>query len=330
MGNLPQHIEAFFLYLTAERGLSPNTAASYRYDLEQFLMIALQRGARDAEDLLESHVLAWIAQLEVSGLSVSTVGRKLGALHSFAKYLVIDEVRKDDFMAGIEGRKRPRPLPRTLSVAKVKRLLSQPDPADPRSLRDKALCELLYATGLRVSELAALRIDDLDREGGSLRCYGKGGKERIVPVGRVACDYAGLYLEQRRLFVGAALAGAITLPTPGASGRGRGRRKAASTLPTLEEARSPFLFPNRHGGAISRDDIRAIVKRYAEMAEIEERVSPHVLRHSFATHLLAHGADLRTIQELLGHAQISTTEIYTHVSNERLKDIYRKAHPRAR
>jgi integrase/recombinase XerD len=330
MLDIQTHLERFQTYILAERGLSPNTAKGYRSDIEQFVMVAMQRGARHVEDFIESHVLAWIAQLMEQGAAENSIARKLGALHTFAKYLVIEDVRKDDFMAGIPGRKRPKRLPRTLSMVKIKRLLSQPDPADPRSLRDKAVCELLYATGLRVSELCGLTIDDLDLEAQTVRCYGKGRKERIVPVGKVACDYAALYLEQRKLIAKKA----ETSPAASKSGRGRSmakipRPRNAGRGPTPEEARSPFLFPARRGGQITRAEIRKIVKENAEKAQIEERVSPHVLRHSFASHLLAHGADLRTIQEMLGHSQISTTEIYTHVTNDRLKDIYKKSHPRA-
>jgi integrase/recombinase XerD len=206
-------------------------------------------------------------------------------------------------------------------LPKVKRLLDQPDPANPRSLRDKALFELLYASGLRVSELTHLTIDDIDLEGGSVKCYGKGRKERFVPVGKVACDYITLYLTQRKAITAGILKPLIV---PGS------RTTAAHSPPTPEEARSRYLFPNRHGELLDRAEVRRILKGYAESAGLEERVTPHVLRHSFATHLLAHGADLRTVQELLGHAQITTTEVYTQVSNDRLKDIYKKSHPRAK
>lgn len=324
MGALQTHIDAFLRYIERERGFSPNTIAMYKIDMAQFALVALQRGAREAEDLIESHVLAWVAQMEAQNAADNTIARKLTALHAFAKFLVIDEVRKDDFMSGIQGRKRPRRLPRTLSVAKVKRLLNQPDPGSPRSLRDKALCELLYATGLRVSELCALTIDDLDLQDGVVRCYGKGRKERMVPVARVACDFVALYLAQRKLAANGQLP---AVPAPVKAGRGR--RSTANDPPTPEEARSPYLFPNPKGGLLSRAQAAAIVKRHAEEAQLEERVTPHVLRHTFATHLLSHGADLRVVQELLGHSQITTTEIYTHVSNERLKHVYKKAHPRA-
>ncbi len=323
MTELETAMDRFLAYIESERGLSPHTVAAYRGDLLQFSMTALQRGARCAEDLLESHVLAFVAQLDERGAAANSVCRKLGALHSFAKYLVIDGIRKDDFMAGIEGRKRPRRLPRTLSATKVRQLLAQPDPARPRSLRDKALCELLYATGIRVSELTGLTLDDVDLEGGTLKCYGKGRKERVAPVGRVACEYVALYLEQRAVVA----QGGGQLP---ATHRRVGRPRSADLPPSMEEARSPFLFPSRKGTRMDRAEARRIVLHAAESANLEEHVTPHVLRHSFASHLLAGGADLRTIQEMLGHAQITTTEIYTHVTNDRLKEVYRNAHPRAK
>ncbi len=319
MGKLQTHIDAFLSYIDTERGLSPRTVEGYRIDLEQFALLALQRGVRDAEELLETHVLAWIAQLDANGAAENSIARKLTAVHSFAKFLVIDEIRKDDFSAGVRGRKRPKRLPRVLSMSSARKLLAQPDPADPRSLRDRALCELLYATGLRVSELTALKLDDIDFEQGSLRCFGKGRKERMVPVAREACEYVLLYMAQRH---------AVAQSSKAADRPDRVRR-GANTLPTHAEAISPYVFPNAAGEALTRQQARAVIKRQAKHADLPESVSPHVLRHSFATHLLARGADLRIIQELLGHAQITTTEIYTHVTNERLKEVYKKAHPRA-
>ena len=321
MSNFTTQLEQFEAYLITERGLAENTTSGYVMDVKQFVLFAMQRGARKGEDLIESHVMAWIAQLDAKGLASGSVSRKITSLHSFAKYLVIDEIRKDDFMGGIEGRRRTTKLPRVLTVAKMKRLLNQPDPSDPRSLRDKALCELLYASGLRVSEIAKLTVDDVDMEDHSLRCLGKGSKERVVPAGKVALDYVQLYLQQRK-----AIADGIVpvIATKGKRGRGK-----ANTV-TVEEAKSSYLFPDSKGAAIRREEIARIVKQYAGDAQLEERVTPHTLRHSFATHLLAGGADLRVVQELLGHASIITTEIYTHVSNERLKDVYRKSHPRAK
>lgn len=327
MADFQTILARYATYLDAERGVAPNTARAYKQDVEDFLLIAMQRGAREPEDLLESHALAYIAQQDGKGLRSSTVSRKIGSLHSFSKFLVLEDVRRDDFMAEIRGRKQTRTLPRVLSVAKMKRLLSQPDPGHPRSLRDKAVCELLYATGLRVSELCSLSIDDLDLDGHNVKCYGKGRRERMVPVGKVACEYVALYLDQRKMLVKAQEQGLTSLqPAPP---KKRGRPLPKNEGPTLAEARSPFLFPNRKGGPLARQAVREILKANAAKAELTENVTPHVLRHSFATHLLAHGADLRTIQELMGHKTISSTEIYTHVTNERLKDVYKKCHPRA-
>jgi len=322
MPDIQTAIDRYMNYILTERGLAPNTAIGYRGDLRQFMLIAMQRGARLAEDLLETHAFAYIAQLEEKATAENSIARKINSLSGFAKFLVIDDIRRDDFMGGIPSRKRPKRLPRTLSIVKMKRLLSQPDPSQPRSLRDKALCELLYATGLRVSELCALTIDDIDLEAGSLRCFGKGRRERMVPVGKVACEYVALYLQQRKAIV----AGTASPASPPR----RKRRKSAQDGPTLNEARSPFLFPGPLGKIISRQQVLVIVTENAEKAELTERVTPHVLRHSFATHLLTNGADLRSIQEMLGHKQITSTEIYTHVSTDRLKDVYKKSHPRAR
>jgi integrase/recombinase XerD len=318
MSDLQEHIDGFLAYAATERGLSLNTLSAYRTDMAQFMMIAMQRGARTAEELAESHVLAYIAHMTERGLADNSVARRTGAVHSFAKYLVIDGVRKDDFMANIEGRKRSKKLPRPLSQAKMARLLDMAAP-DERGLRDRALFELLYATGLRVSELTHLAVTDIDLDGGSVKCFGKGRKERIVPVGKVALGYVSQYLAQRR-----------AIATGDGANKTARKRDAPHQGPTLEEARSALLFPGRRGGVMDRSEVRQLLIRYAESAGITEHVSPHVLRHSFATHLLAHGADLRVVQELLGHSQVTTTEIYTQVSNDRLKEIYRKNHPRAR
>ncbi len=322
MPDLQDHIDGFLDYVATERGLSLNTVSAYRTDLGQFMMIALQRGARTAEDLAETHILAYIAHMTERGLAQNSIARRTGAVHSFAKYLVIDGVRKDDFMSGVEGRKRAKRLPRPLSETKIKKLLEQPDSDNARGLRDRAMFELLYATGLRVSELTHLTIKDVDIEGGTLKCYGKGRKERIVPVGKVALGYVNLYLKQRQ---------ELTANSEMVrEGPGPKQRSKSKTGPTLEEASSDLLFPNRRGSVMDRSEVRLLLKAYSALADLKESVSPHVLRHSYATHLLSHGADLRVVQELLGHAQVTTTEIYTQVSNDRLKDVYRKSHPRAR
>lgn len=314
MPELGDHIDAFLAYLASERGLSSHTIVAYRTDLTQFASVAMQRGARTAEDLLEMHVLAFVAQMSERGLSQNSIARRMGAVHSFAKYLVMDCVRPDDFMATVDGRKRAKRLPRPLSATKVEQLLDRTDPSDPRTLRDRALFELMYATGLRVSEVTGLRIIDLDLESGTVKCYGKGRKERMVPVGSVACEYVSLYLQQRKTVI------ACT----------ESEQKGSSEGPMLLEAASTLLFPSRTGKQMDRAEVRLLLIKHAAAAGLTDKVSPHVMRHSFATHLLSNGADLRVVQELLGHAKVTTTEIYTQVSNDRLKDVYRNAHPRAR
>ncbi len=325
MADIQTHIDSFLAYARTERGLSSHTLAAYQTDLAQFMTTAMQRGARDVQELTGSHVLAFISVMRERGLADNSIARRTGAVHSFAKYLVIDDVRKDDFMAGIEGRKRAKRLPRPLAQNKMFALLAEPNPNEPRELRDRAMFELLYASGLRVSELTGLSIIDIDLDAGSLKCFGKGKKERIVPVGKVACEYIGLYLQQRRELVRKAkgIDGCTSLTMAN-------NKKIIDKNLTFEEATSQLLFPNRKGGVMDRSEVRLLLKKYAARVGITEKVSPHVLRHSFATHLLAHGADLRVVQELLGHSQITTTEIYTQVTNERLKSVYRNNHPRAR
>lgn len=306
MSTLQTHVDAFIAYVLTERGLSVNTAAAYRTDLEQFALAAMQRGARIAEDLLEAHAFAWIAQLRAAGIVEASVCRKTAALRQFARYLVIEGVRADEFTSGIAGQRRPRRLPRTLSLNRVNRLLEPGAAEGPSGLRDRAIAELLYASGLRVSELTGLTIDDLDMESGVVRCFGKGRKERMVPVGKTAITCVRAYLSAR--------------PSRAASRRVRHRSPDGAVN---------YLFPGRGGCRMSRQAVRAILRRMAVSAQLSDRISPHVLRHSFASHMLAGGADLRVIQELLGHAQVTTTEIYTHVTNDRLRDVYRRAHPRA-
>ena len=329
MPDLDTSLEKFLSYLSSERGLAEHTITNYHGDLKQFFLVAMQRGARSAEDLLENHVLSFVAQEQDRGLANASIIRKITAIHTYAKFLIIDEVRTDDFASGIERRKRGRKLPRSLSMPKVKQMLNQPDPGNPRNIRDKALCELLYACGIRVSELTALTKDDLDLDGATLRCFGKGSKERYVPVGKVALEYMTLYLDQRKKILETKLS-PEEIAQSAISARKRRKKPDSSEPPSYEEARSSYLFPDRKGARMNRADAATIVKNFAISAQLEERVTPHVLRHSFATHLLSQGADLRTIQELLGHSSISATEVYTHVTNERLKEVYRNAHPRAK
>lgn len=318
MKKTDQYLGEYLSYIISERGHSINTAKAYKVDIEQFIQIASSKENIHPAMLSEEMVLIWLQIMQGSGLSPASICRKLAALHSFSKYLMVTGTRPDDFMAGIPSPRRPRSLPHVLSMSKMRRLLNGRDAAHIATIRDRAVCELLYATGMRVSELCSLKIGDVDLEDRMVRCWGKGGKERMIPIASSTCAIIINYLTLRK-----------ELPSvPVENGKGSHYRLDRKQF-TSAEAASPLLFPNRKGGIISRTQIRNIVMQSAAKAGLPDHVSPHMLRHSFATHLLTNGADLRVIQEMLGHSQVSTTEIYTHVSQVRLKEVYRNSHPRA-
>lgn len=229
---------------------------------------------------------------------MSTISRNLAAIKSFYQYMVRERYLEKDPAAAMESPKLEKKLPRILTIGEVEQLLKQPDGLLPTGLRDKAMLELLYATGIRVSELISLHISDVNLELGYIKCYGKGAKERIVPLGSIAARCVQEYLS-----------------------KGRGKM-----VRSYEE---PALFVNHHGNQLTRQGFWKIIKKYALEANIQKEITPHTLRHSFATHLLENGADLRSVQEMLGHADISTTQIYTHVTNKHLKEVYDRTHPRA-
>ncbi|UCH36578.1 MAG: site-specific tyrosine recombinase XerD [Armatimonadota bacterium] len=285
-------LDLFLDHVALERGLSNNTIAAYRRDLEAFLAFLAEIGAPKLADADESHLLRYLGRLRKAGAAPTTVLRKLSAVRSFYRYLMREGMIEQDPTANIESHRLETRLPGVLTLAQVEAMLAKPDSSTARGLRDRALLELLYATGLRVSEAVELEIGDVNLKLGFVRCMGKGSKERIVPLGRKAIEALEPYLASR---------------------------KSGSTA----------LFPGRAGGKLTRVACWKIIKRYAALAGIAERVSPHTLRHSFATHLLERGADLRAIQEMLGHADISTTEIYTHVSADHLREVYQSTHPRA-
>ena len=297
---LTAQIRRFLEHLSAERGLSPNTTAAYGRDLAQWA--AATKGMWAAE-LTGACLEGYLGVLRRSGLAPASVARKRAALASFCRYLIGEGRLSDDPFAAMEGVTRPeRRLPRVLSTEEIARLLAAPDPRTPKGRRDAALLELMYASGLRVSEVAALHWADLDAKRGLVRVRGKGGKERMVPVGAPAL---------------AALA-AYRPPTP--------HRLPLRGRPRVES----FVFPGRGGQhALGRGIVWRAVKEQARRAGLPRLPSPHWLRHSFATHLLNGGADVRTIQEMLGHARIATTQVYTHVATDRLREAYRAAHPRA-
>lgn len=288
-------IARFFNYIRVEKGLSENTISSYRRDLVKFEQFV---GDRRPADVERADVRKFIRRLHNDGLEPRSVARHLVSLRNFFRFLLKEGRLQRDVTADIDSPQLEMRLPKHLAFDEVEALLQQPDLSTPAGLRDRAMLELLYATGLRVSELVGLRSADFDPNMGILRCLGKGDKERLIPVGKSALSAVDAYLRQ-----------------------GRG--------PLLKRGASPYLFLNHLGGPLSRVGFWKIIRRYGRSAAIATSITPHVVRHSFATHLLERGADLRSIQLMLGHSDISTTQIYTHVIKERLKQVYQAYHPRA-
>lgn len=301
----------FLAYLEFERGLSRNTLEAYRSDLQQYERFLDDRGV-DVLAATSDDVAAFLDGLAAGRTrpdgtvqrpaAAATVQRKAACLRSFYRHVRREGLLEADPTADVRGPRKREQLPKVLTRAEVAKLLAMPGrhgDADPITLRDRAILELMYACGLRASEATGLDVADVDLEDGMLRARGKGRKERLVPVGRRAVEAVSLYLrESRATLIGKHLA-------------------------------EPALFVNARGGRLSRQGLYKIVQRHARSAALDDRMSPHTLRHSFATHLLAGGCDLRTLQEMLGHADIATTQMYTHLSAQRLQDVYRDAHPRA-
>jgi integrase/recombinase XerD len=291
-------ISSFLTYVKVEKGLSSNTVSAYRRDLVKFDVFA-QKRKLSLEGVSRDDLVDFLASLYRLKLESRTVARHLVTLRNFFRFAQIQELITTDPSINLESPKIRRSLPGYLRLEEVERLLEQPDSTTALGLRDRAMLEVLYSTGLRVSELIGLRVSDLDSKVGCVRCIGKGDKERIVPVGRKALLMVEKYLRDAR---------------PKLLGKLRG---------------SPTLFVNRRGVSLSRVGVWKILSGYGKRAGLRVSLTPHMLRHSFATHLLERGADLRSVQLMLGHADISTTQIYTHVVEERLKQIYKAHHPRA-
>jgi integrase/recombinase XerD len=296
------HVLDFLAYLEFERGLSRNTLEAYRSDLLQFGAF-LRRRETDALSAEHGDLAAFLSELAEGGeqrapVAPATLQRKAACLRSFYRHLRREGELARDPTADLRAPRKSQKLPQVLSRAEIGRLLAAPRGDDPGALRDRAMLELMYACGLRASEAIGIEMGDIDLQTGVLRARGKGSKERLVPIGREAVAATRAYVE-----------------------RGRPR------LVGLRD--EPRLIVNRRGTGLTRQGLYKIVQRYARDAGLEGRMSPHTLRHTFATHLLAGGCDLRSLQEMLGHADIATTQIYTHLSAERLKDAYFKAHPRA-
>jgi tyrosine recombinase XerC len=289
---MQRHIDKFINYLKVEKNASGNTIKNYKIDLESFSEFLADK------DISEADLLAlrrFMAEMRQRNYSKRTVARKLASLRSFFRFLRREGYIKSDPAADISSPKLDKKLPKFLDVGKINTLIEKPDTSNLAGMRDRAILETLYSTGIRVSELVGLDMSDIDQIGGVVKVLGKGSKERIVPIGEKALDAIRKYNDKK-------------------DRRSRSRDAA---------------FLNNRGGRLTDRSVRRMIDKYIKACAIEEKISPHSLRHSFATHLLDRGADLRSVQELLGHMNLSTTQIYTHVTTERLKSVYDKAHPRA-
>ncbi len=296
---LLRQVTSYLNFLRLERGLSANTIASYRFDLARYRDFLSSRSCDDARLVTLDHVSGFLQQLHEQGLAPRTNSRMLSAVRGLHRFLITEGIAESDPTELIDGPRKSRDLPDVLSIPEVEAILAQPNTLEPLGVRDRAILETLYACGLRVSELLGLRQSDLMLEEEIIRVMGKGSKERIVPIGRSALQWIAEYRKRTRLTLSA-----------------KGKSK-------------DVLFLNVRGGRLSRMAVWKMVSRYARAAGVKKDVHPHTFRHSFATHLLEGGADLRVVQELLGHADISTTEIYTHIDREYLKEVHRTFHPRA-
>ncbi len=290
-------VDQFLAFIRVERGLSDNTVDAYSRDLARLVDSLVSMGIGSADEVEPLHIHRFLVDLEDRKLAKRTKARILSAVRTYFKFLLRERIVPSNPTENIESPKLGRALPHFLTLEEVERLLEQPDTLTPRGVRDRAMLETLYAAGLRVSELIGLKLDDVNFVVGFVKALGKGKKERIVPLGETAIKWLRRYREEERQLVSS-------------------------------RADTDHLFINRRGKPLTRQWFWKRIKSYALAAGIHKEISPHVLRHSFATHLLNNGADLRSLQLLLGHADISTTQIYTHITLERLKEVHRKYHPR--
>jgi integrase/recombinase XerD len=290
-------LNSYFDHLLIEKGVADNTLEAYRRDLKRYVSFLEQKGLTDVRSVIPKTVIEFLVQIKGEGLSANSMNRSLAALRGFYKFLLQEKAVEESPLANIELAKVWMRLPDTVSPEEMNLILSQPGDQTPAALRDTAMLELLYATGLRVSELISLTMNSINWQVGFLIVMGKGSKERVVPIGKTAYDCVRRYVDEARPRL-------------------------------LKSKTTEVLFLNRFGGALSRQGLWKIIVHYAQKAGLQKNVHPHTFRHSFASHLLEGGADLRAVQVMLGHADISTTQIYTHVTRERLKEIHRKYHPR--
>lgn len=290
-------LDRYYSHLLIEKGAAGNTMEAYGRDLNRYVSFLEDKGLKDARSVIPQTVVEFLVQIKGEGLSANSMNRSLAALRGFYKFLLQEKVLDESPLANIELAKVWMRLPDTVSKEEMNLILSQPGDQTPFALRDSAMLELLYATGLRVSELVSLTMNSINWQVGFLVVMGKGSKERVVPIGKTAYDSVRRYVDEAR--------------------------------PKLVKSKTTdVLFLNRFGGAFTRQGLWKIIVHYAQKAGLQKNVHPHTFRHSFASHLLEGGADLRAVQVMLGHADISTTQIYTHVTKDRLKEIHRKFHPR--
>lgn len=290
----------YIIYLKIERGLSTNTVTSYKRDIEKYLTFLMEKKITQLDEVSRFEILDFLQTLRQSGAADNSIIRMVSSLRKFHQYVKRESIVSDDPMQLIDTPKKASTLPKAISPQAVEQLLEAPDTTTPLGVRDRTILELMYATGLRISELVNLKLSDMHLTMGFIQTMGKGEKERIIPLGEIASQWLDHYLDGARVYL---------------------QDQSAET--------SEYVFLNSRGKSLSRQGVWKKVKQLALEAGIDQNVTPHTLRHSFATHLLENGADLRMVQELLGHADISTTQIYTHITKTRLKQVYSDYHPRA-
>lgn len=294
---MKKEIDWFLHYLSVERGLAENTRYSYSCDLVSFAFFLKEAKHKDFHTVEKRDIFEYLVHLQEMQRTPATIARQLAAIKAFYRFRQFEGIQEDNPSLDLEPPKLGRRLPKVLSKAEVERLLEMPDTSKPFGLRDKAMLEVLYGTGLRVSELISLDLENVCCSSGYVRCIGKGDKERIVPLGSIAVFYFQRYLlEARSKFI---------------------------------KRTTDAVFLNQRGQRLTRQGCWKIIKKYVRASNIRQQVTPHTLRHTFATHLLQNGADLRSVQEMLGHSDISTTQIYTHITPGRLREVYDNTHPRA-
>ncbi len=296
---MEQMVDTYLLHLKVERGLAKNTLDSYRRDLKKFVGYLRSNDINTLNEVDRRMIMSFMEDLHNQHRAPATISRNLAAIRSFYSFLTQESLVKANPTTELDAPKIPKRLPNVMTVSQVAILMEQPNGNNAAGLRDKAMLELLYATGIRVSELVDLNLVDVNLEMGFLRCLGKGSKERIVPMGKSAIEAIDAYLQ-----------------------KGRGK--------LIRNSEDQAVFVNIHGGRLTRQGFWKILKKYVRQAGFQGDITPHTLRHSFATHLLENGADLRAVQEMLGHSDISTTQIYTQVTAIHLRDVYQQSHPRAK